>query len=252
MTTSTAGPPVRRSPLEVTHRRLTSARDDDAQLRWPMSYGDPDGERQAVAETIGLAEPGLYDKWVARGPDALDACRSLGLDARPGRVLSAAPGGINAWAIADDEVWLVTDAPIPGGPPLPSGDLASAVAHLRAARVFVTDVSSGWTVLRLAGPRVRDLLQEMESQDLEPDAIPDEAIIAVPMGGCRVILSRRDHGGIPGFTLLVARDEAQHLWDVLTEIGAPHGLRHVGASALLGASPTSTGATAAGGAGGPR
>jgi len=237
MTTPTPTAPTRRSALDATHRRLTAPGATDPRLRWPMSYGDPDGERHAVAAAIGLAEPGLYDKWVARGPGALAACRSLGLDARPGQVLPAAPGGISAWAIADDEVWLVTEAPNPGAPSLPAADAASAVAHLRAGGAFVTDVSSGWALLRLAGPRVRDLLEELVAEDPAPDALPDEAIRHVPMAACRVMLSRRDHDGIPGFTLLVARDEAEYLWEVLTHLGEAYGLRAVGTSALLGPPP---------------
>ena len=237
MTTPMTTAPTRRSALDATHRRLTAPGATDPRLQWPMSYGDPDGERHAVAEAIGLAEPGLYDKWIVRGPGALAACRSMGLDARPGQVLPAAPGGISAWAIADDEVWLLTYGPDPGAPPLPPANAAAAVARLRAGGALVTDVSSGWSVLRLVGPRVRDLLEELVAEDLAPDALPDQAIRHVPMAACRVVLSRRDHDGIPGFTLLVARDEAEYLWDVLAHLGEAYGLRPVGASALLGPAP---------------
>ena len=221
-----------------------------------MSYGDPDGERRIVAETIGLAEPGLSDKWVVRGRGSLNACRAFGLEGRAGLVMPAAPGGINVWAIADDEVWLVASACVAGGPPVAAVDFAPAVAQLRSVGTYVTDVSSGWSVLRLVGPRVRDLLEELIPENLGPAAVPDLAILQVSLAGCRVILARCDNEGLPGFTLLVARDEAEHLWDVFTHLGEAYGLRPVGASALLPAAPaapaapaSATSATSAGPAG---
>jgi 4-methylaminobutanoate oxidase (formaldehyde-forming) len=224
---STTTIPVRRSALERVHVHVGPG--------WPTSYGDPDGERRAVTEAIGLAEPGLYDKWILRGAGALAAVRSAGLEARPGYVTAAPVGQINVWTIAPDEVWLVGSAPTPGGPPATAIDFGPVIAAARSAGVHATDVSSGWTVLRLAGPRCRDLLDELVAVDLAPAAVADLAIVQIPLAGSRAILHRRDANGISGFTLLVARDEAEHLWDVFEHVGAAHGIRPVGGAALLGA-----------------
>jgi heterotetrameric sarcosine oxidase gamma subunit len=242
MTMSSEPAATRRSALAAVHHALATR--GAAASAWPISYGDIDAERRAVSEAIGLAEPGLYDKWLVRGPGALAACRSIGLEGQPGLVTPAPPGGINVWAVADDEVWLVAYAPTPGGPSVPAVDFGPITASLRSAGAFVTDVSSGWSVLRLAGPRVRALPEALVAEDLAPSLVPDQAILQVPLGGSRVILCRRDYEAIPGFTLLVARDEAEHLWSVLVHIGEPHGIRPVGAMALLPAPPS-----AAGGAG---
>jgi heterotetrameric sarcosine oxidase gamma subunit len=223
--------PLRRSALERVHGQAGTG--------WPMSYGDPDGERRFVTEAIGLAEPGLYDKWLLRGAGALDAVHGSGLEARPGFVTAGAVGEINVWAIAPDESWLVGWAPTPGGPPGSAINFGPVIDAARRASVHVTDVSSGWSVLRILGPRVRDLLEELVAEDLAPAVLPDLAIAQLPIAGSRVILHRRDAEGITGFTLLVARDEAEHLWGVFEHIGAAHGLRPVGAAALAG----TTGAT---------
>lgn len=227
--------PVRRSALETSHR--------DAGPGWPMSYGNPDAERLTVATAVGLAEPGLYDKWILRGPGALGACRAAGLDGRPGFVTPAQLGGSNVWTIADDEVWLVAYAPTPGGPPTTAVDFGPVVASARRVGVHATDVSSGWSLIRLFGPRSRDLLEELVTENLSPAAVPDLAIVQIPLGGCRVILSRRDSEGVAGFTILVGREDAVHLWELFSEIGEAHGIRPVGVSALLGP----TGGTAGGG-----
>ena len=247
--------PVRRSALDAIHRTLDGRASGAPHLHWPLSYGDPDGERRIVTDAIGIAEPGLSDKWVLRGPGALAACRAAGLDPRAGRVTPAPAGGITAWSIAEDEVWLIADAPVPGGPPVTPTDFGPVLAHVEAAGAHATDVSSGWTLLRMAGLRVRDLLEELVPEDLSPEVVPDQAIVQVPMAGCRVMLARQDHDGVPGFSLLTWRDEAEHLWDVLNHLGGAYGLRPVGASAVRAsavwpadaAARTEPGSTAGGG-----
>jgi aminomethyltransferase len=239
MTTSAVSP-VRRSALQAVHAGLAGRGGDSPAGRWPLSYGDPDAERRDVARGIGLAEPGLTDKWLVRGPGALIACAAAGLGAAAGTVSAAAPGGIHAWAVGDDEVWLIAAAPVPGGPDLPAVDFGPVVAQLRAAGAFVTDVSSGWTVLRLVGPQLPALLEELVSADLSPAAVPDLAIVQVAMAGCRVILARQNLDATPGVSLLVVRDEAEYLWGAFIQLGAAHGLRAVGAAAVLPL-PTATG-----------
>jgi heterotetrameric sarcosine oxidase gamma subunit len=234
--------PQRRSGLEAAHARIGSG--------WPVSYGDQAGERRTVEEAVGLAEPGLYDKWLLRGPRALAALRATGLTATAGFVTAAPPGGINVWAIAADEAWLVASAPTPGGPQTAPVDVSSALDAARREGVTATDISSGWTVLRLFGPLVRDLLEELVAIDVAPSALADLAIAQLTIAGSRVILSRRDSEGIAGFTLLAARDEAESLWDALLHVGAPYGIRPVGAAALLPAGAPA-GAGGQGGTGEP-
>jgi len=199
-----------------------------------MSYGDPDGERATIATSIGLGEPGLFDKLRVCGPGALAEARVAGLRAERGRIAPADDiAGVNVWAIADDELLLLVFAPPPGSPIEQVVSLPALTASLAGEGVAVTDVSSGWSVLRLVGPRVRSLLEELVVSDLSTDAVEDLEILQVTIANCRVLLARRDHGVLPGFTLLVARDEAEHLWDVLVERGAADDLKPVGGLALI-------------------
>jgi heterotetrameric sarcosine oxidase gamma subunit len=217
--------PVRRSPLEAVHKALGGD--------WPRAYGAAVTERTALADGIGLAEPGLTDVWIVRGPRALVTCRTVGLDPRAGTVSTAAAGSAATWAIADDEVWLVADATeAADGADDPDEDSARGLAGVIGTNATVIDVSSGWTRLVLAGPRVRDLLEELVASDLSADVAADRAILQVPMANCRVILARTDLGTTPAFTLLVARDEAEHLWEVLVHLGEGYSLTPVGSDAL--------------------
>ena len=58
------------------------------------------------------------------------------------------------------------------------------------------------------------------------------AIVQAPIAGVRVALVRTEAGTDLRYTLLVARDQAEYLWDSLLLIGAPHRLTPVGAKAI--------------------
>jgi heterotetrameric sarcosine oxidase gamma subunit len=229
--------PIRRSALEAVHARL-GARWRSESERWPVSYGDVEGESRAHRDGIALAEPGPYDKLIVRGVSTIVDRRWLGCSARRGELGPARSlDGVNVWALAADEAVIVRvagAAPTPGAAAAvgPEGSLSEIAGKLRSAGLSVVDVSSAYTIFRLVGPRLPRLLQELCSVDLAPRSVPDLRVVQAPFGGTRVILARRDHGDLPGFTLLVVRDEAEYLWDVIVHLGAAHGLRPVGAMAI--------------------
>ena len=229
--------PVRRSALEAVHARL-GARWRSEQERWPVSYGDVEGESRALRDGIALAEPGPYDKLIVRGASIIADLRWLGFSARPGELLPARSlDGVNVWTLAADEATLVrsagaaatTSAPAAVGP---EGSLSEIAGKLRSAGLSVVDVGSAYTVFRLVGPNLPFLLQELCPVDLSDRSVPDLRVVQAPFGGTRVVLARRDHGELPGFILLVVRDEAEFLWEVIVHLGEAHGLRPVGAMAI--------------------
>ena len=189
--------------LEAVHRHRRGI-GDAAAGRCPTATST--AERRAVTEAVGLAEPGLYDKWLLRGPGALGGVPR----GRPGgraRVRHAGAGRAASTSGPSPTTRSGSSAyaPTPGGPPIAAVDFGPIARRRRAAAgVAATDVSSGWTVLRLARPDVRALLEELVAEDLSPAAFADLADRRRSRSrGCRVILSpprRRRH---PGFTLLV-------------------------------------------------
>jgi glycine cleavage system aminomethyltransferase T len=58
------------------------------------------------------------------------------------------------------------------------------------------------------------------------------ALIQAPLAGVRAFITRLDADGEPGYTMMVARDEAAYVWDALLEIGTAHGLVPVGPDAV--------------------
>jgi heterotetrameric sarcosine oxidase gamma subunit len=162
------------------------------------------GAATGVAAPVVLAEVWPLDKLVVR---------SIGEPLTAGRVLEHGP--VATWQLQPDES-VVLFAP---------ADRAAAAKHLDGARSSV-DVSSGWTVLRLAGPAARAVLAEVCPVDLSAAAVPDRSIVHAMVANVRVVAARIDTSGQPAFALLVARDEARYVWDSLSDVGEPHGLVH--------------------------
>jgi heterotetrameric sarcosine oxidase gamma subunit len=161
-------------------------------VRWPATYGDPDADRAVVVAAAGLAEIGPLDIYLVRGPGAADRRRA---------------GRYETWLLAPDEVLVL------GGQPADSDGLV------------IVDVSSAWTALRVGGPATTAILEEACPVDLSGPGIAQ-----APVANVRVIVRRT--GPRSTCTLLVARDEAEYLWDALLAIGEHHGLRPVGPAAL--------------------
>ena len=97
-----------------------------------------------------------------------------------------------------------------------------------APRVSVTDVTSGWAVLALMGPKARAVLMRTSRDDLSDAAIPFGAIQPIGIGQARVLASRRSYMGELGFELYIPVEFATHVYDRLAEAGAEFGLADAG------------------------
>lgn len=231
----TPAPVVRRSALESRHEALNATFTSDTD-RWPRHYGDPDGERAAASNEAGLAEIGPFEEMLLRGPGAHDigarlAGSTIGDDPTVIVGVALETGGVTGelWALGPDEVLLVGRA----------GGWAERMAGLFAsADVSAIDMTGARTSLRLAGPAAPAVLAELCPADTTPRVMAVAAVIQAPLAGVRAFIARLDADGAPGYTLMVARDEAAYVWDAMREIGAAHGLRPVGPDAIATAGGT--------------
>jgi sarcosine oxidase subunit alpha len=111
--------------------------------------------------------------------------------------------------------------------------LAAAVSP--AACLHLTDVTSVYAALLLAGPASRAILHRLTAIDVEPEALPDRSAVQGGVAHVHTILLRADLGapaGVPGYWLLVAREYGEYLWDTVLHAGHRLGIVPFGASAL--------------------
>ena len=90
------------------------------------------------------------------------------------------------------------------------------------------DLTSAWCTLGLWGPRARDILERVTSDDVSHEGFPFATAKTIEVDTIPVMASRISYVGDLGWELYVPIEQGARLWDVLVEAGGPHGLRPVG------------------------
>ncbi|MCA1555054.1 MAG: aminomethyltransferase family protein, partial [Chloroflexi bacterium] len=96
-------------------------------------------------------------------------------------------------------------------------------------KVKPTDVSDRMAQLTLFGPRADNLLSSF-SADFA--LLPSFHSRALTLAGIAVRVARVPHIAGGGYDLIVSADDAERLWDVLLEAGAPLGIQPMGTTAF--------------------
>lgn len=215
--------PIRRSPLAEWHRRRGSR--SVATGEWPVTYGDVHRERRTVRERVGLLDAGPFDRLALAG-----ARLAAAPPAPPFAVARVTDGSVDGraaqlWGLTSESSLLV----LPGADARSAGALA---ARLDAQGIRATDVSSYYATLVLAGPRARDVLEEVFPVDVSERAVPDRAVVFGPLARVTATVARLDVRSSPAFSVMIERDHADYVWDALLRIGERHGIEPVGAAAV--------------------
>jgi 4-methylaminobutanoate oxidase (formaldehyde-forming) len=98
--------------------------------------------------------------------------------------------------------------------------------------VTVADVTSGYAVLGLIGPKSRDLLGRVSPEDFSHAAFAPFAHREIQIGGVVAHAARLSYGGGLGFELFIPTECALPIYDLLLEAGAALGLAEGGSQAL--------------------
>lgn len=190
----------------------------------------------AVRRAVGLYETSNYGKYAVEGAGArafLDRVLACRLP-KPGR-MTLAPmlnpagrivGDLSVACLAEDRFLLI-------------GSGFAEVFHLRwfwqqtpSADVHVRSLGSTLTGFSLAGPRARDLLQQLMPDDLSHSAFRFFAVRETSVGLAPAIVSRSGFTGELGYEIWVTPDFHETLYDELLEAGRDFGLAHFGGRAL--------------------
>jgi 4-methylaminobutanoate oxidase (formaldehyde-forming) len=96
----------------------------------------------------------------------------------------------------------------------------------------VTEVSDGWCMLNVQGPRSRELLAGIASGDWSNEAFPFGTAREVQIGYQQALAVRISYVGELGWELYVPVPFAIGVYEAILEAGKPLGLRHCGYHAL--------------------
>ena len=98
--------------------------------------------------------------------------------------------------------------------------------------VRLRDVTSGFGVLAIMGPKSRDLMAAICDVDVTNAAFPFNSFQEFYIGHACVKAQRLSYSGELGWEIFVTPDFAEHVFEVLFEAGQAFGLRLIGGEAL--------------------
>jgi glycine cleavage system aminomethyltransferase T len=161
----------------------------------PAWYAQPTSEIEEVRASVGISDASYLSKLDLRGEAG---ALPLSLPAR---------------------LWRLTPAHALITSPLPIGFAAS---------VSVTDVTSLYSAILLAGPKSREVMQKLTTLNLREAALPEGAAGQTRLAHVNATILRSDCASLPGFLILNTRDVAEHVWNALLHAGGEFGAHPFG------------------------
>ena len=92
----------------------------------------------------------------------------------------------------------------------------------------LVDVTSGYSVVSVMGPKAEALLGRISRDDLSRAAMPFSTTKTIDVGYARVRAARMSYVGGPGYELYVSTDQCVALYEALWSVGTEFGLRDAG------------------------
>jgi aminomethyltransferase len=201
----------------------------------PTVVTETQEEYRGVRETAGLMDFSMLRKVDLDGPGAAEFInRMVTRD-----VSKLTPGRIAYGALTDENGKMADDCTTM----LRSSDaIRFCGANDRDYEMFSEHAPAGIEVreftdhmphLCVQGPKSREILQAIASQDLSNAAFPYYTFREdVEIAGIPVFMTRLGYTAELGYELWVDRDRALELWDAVIDAGEPHGMKVIGMVAL--------------------
>ncbi len=207
------------------------------EAEWEARWWSPiiNAEHLALRERAGYTDLTAFALFDVTGPGALEAVQRVAMrqcDVPVGRVVYTPvltpSGGFKADLTImrmDEDVFRVVTGGAWG-----MSDLKWFADHLPAdGSAQIHDQTNAWTTLGLWGPRARDILSSVTSDDVSHEGFPFGRWRPLEIGSLSVVASRISYVGDLGWELYVPIQQGARLWDIVAEAGRPHGAVAVGA-----------------------
>jgi glycine cleavage system aminomethyltransferase T/glycine/D-amino acid oxidase-like deaminating enzyme len=206
------------------------------EAEWDARWWSPvvNAEHLAMRESAGIFDLSAFAIFDVQGPGALEALQRAVLaqmDVPVGRVVYTpvlSPGGgfksdLTIMRLGDETFRIVT-----GGAHGMADRKLFVDALPEEASASLVDVTTAWTTIGLWGPRARDVLSSVTSDDVSHEGFPFARCRTVEIGSQLVLASRISYVGDLGWELYVPMEQGARLWSVIWDAGKPHGLTACG------------------------
>ena len=197
----------------------------------PLSFGVPAWRDQVGAEVAAcrtgaaIIDQSAFGKIMVQGPDAcvfLNRICTAQMDVPAGRIVYSqilnTRGGIESDVTVQrhghQTYLMITGA----------GEVVRDLMHMRrekgAMQVEVTDVTSGWAIIGLAGAKAQEILQKASAAPLP--ALKPFGFAPIEVGLARGFVGRLSYTGQLGFELYIPAEMAMAAHEALVAAGASH------------------------------
>jgi glycine cleavage system aminomethyltransferase T/glycine/D-amino acid oxidase-like deaminating enzyme len=206
------------------------------EAEWESRWWSPiiNAEHLAMRERAAMFDLTSFCIFDVAGPGALDTVQKVSMrqmDVANGKVVYTpvlSPSGtfksdLTVMRLGDEQFRVVT------GGAHGLADLKWYADHLPAdGSAQITDLTSAWTTLGIWGPRSRDILASLTSDDVSHAGFPFGTCRMIELGSLRVLASRISYVGELGWELYVPFEQGAKLWHLVWEAGQPHGVAPAG------------------------
>ncbi len=188
-------------------------------------------EHIATRERAALYDLTSFGKIEVKGKDALSLLQrmtSSNVDKPIGSAVYTqflnSRGGIESdltvVRLGEEHFWVITG----------SGFIANDFARLQtfadewACEVSLRDITQEYACLALWGPKSRDVLKKITSNDVSNEAHPYLSAKPININGVSVLAQRVSYAGELGWELYIPNHRATMIWDMLIEAGREFGM----------------------------
>ena len=199
---------------------------------WDSRWWSPiiNAEHLRMREAAAVIDLSAFCIFDIEGPEALDVVQGTCVaqcDVAVGKVIYTpvldAKGGfrsdLTVMRLGDDHFRVVT------GGAHGMADRAWFSGHLpESGTTTLTDLTDDVSTIGIWGPRARDVVSSLTSDDVSDAGFGFLSCREVDLGGVTVLASRISYVGELGWELYVPMDRAAELCESLLEAGAPHGV----------------------------
>jgi len=233
------------TPLEVPmwFARGDEVAEDIPSFHRPNSFAAAAEEVAAATTGAGIVDTSSYSKFEISGPGArawLDRLLATRIPTA-GRSRLAVMLSDTAKIVGDFTLFCLSgpDANgserfvMTGSGPIQEWHMRWFDRYLPAEGVAVANVTNEWMGLGVAGPKSRDVLQQLTRTDLSNEAFPFMSVAEVNVGLAPCRVDRVSLTGELGYEIWMPTTYMRHVFTQLHEAGADIGIRNVGVVGLL-------------------
>ena len=208
-------PAIRHTPLFHAHERAGASLAEHHGWQVPAYFTFAQKEAEHLSKSVALGDMSWMTKLDLKG---------FGLKTPP-----AIHDG-RAWHLGQEH-YLVTCNPAVCDRVLAQLKSFSASPDLSLPPpIYITDVTAVYAQFLLAGPRSRDILRKLTS--LNVSAMQNLGCGQASVGHVHSSVLRDDLPGIPVFNILISREYAESVWEVILHAGHEFHLAPFGSRAL--------------------